>query len=130
MFFFQSSENETVDGCPGPLCFSGRRLVRALGCDECRVFLVTCTVSHPLLPEGNLQRLETFVRVGRRHPYFRIFRKKSLNEWNVIRVAFDDLAAGLRPASNDPVFSELWKRSGDEDAVVEAVISRWRNQGR
>ena len=47
-----------------------------------------------------------------------------------IRVAFDDLAEGLRPASNDPVFSELWRRSGDEDALVEQVIGRWRNQGR
>jgi len=47
-----------------------------------------------------------------------------------IRVAFDDLADGLRPASNDPVFSELWRREGDEDALVEHVIGRWRNQGR
>jgi DNA helicase HerA-like ATPase len=47
-----------------------------------------------------------------------------------IRVAFDDLEQGLRPASNDPVFSELWRRTGDEDALVEHVIGRWRNQGR
>ena len=47
-----------------------------------------------------------------------------------IRVAFDDLEEGLRPASNDPVFSDLWRRSGDEDALVEHVIGRWRNQGR
>jgi DNA helicase HerA-like ATPase len=47
-----------------------------------------------------------------------------------IRVAFDDLDEDLRPASNDPVFSELWRRSGDEDALVEHVIGRWRNQGR
>lgn len=47
-----------------------------------------------------------------------------------IRVAFDDLDEGLRPASNDPVFSELWRRTGDEDALVERVIGRWRNQGR
>lgn len=47
-----------------------------------------------------------------------------------IRVAFDDLEEGLRPASNDPVFSELWGRAGDEDALVEHVIGRWRNQGR
>jgi len=46
------------------------------------------------------------------------------------RVAFDDLEEGLRPASNDPVFSELWRQSGDEDALVEHVIGRWRNQGR
>jgi len=47
-----------------------------------------------------------------------------------IRVSFDDLAEGLRPASTDPIFSELWRRTGDEDAIVEHVISRWRNQGR
>jgi len=47
-----------------------------------------------------------------------------------IRVAFDDLDEGLRPASHDPVFSELWRRSGDEDDLVEHVIGRWRNQGR
>ena len=47
-----------------------------------------------------------------------------------IRVAFDDLEDGLRPASNDPIFSELWRRSGDEDALVEQIIGRWRNQGR
>lgn len=47
-----------------------------------------------------------------------------------IRVAFDDLAEGLRPASHDPVFSDLWRKTGDEDALVEHVIGRWRNQGR
>ena len=47
-----------------------------------------------------------------------------------IRVAFDDLEDGLRPASNDPIFSELWRRSGDEDALVEQIIGRWGNQGR
>lgn len=47
-----------------------------------------------------------------------------------IRVAFDELEQDLRPASNDPVFSELWRRTGDEDAMVEHVIGRWRNQGR
>lgn len=47
-----------------------------------------------------------------------------------IRVAFDDLAEPLRPASHDPAFSELWKTSGNEDALVEQVIGRWRNQGR
>ena len=47
-----------------------------------------------------------------------------------IRVAFDDLEPSLRPASNDPVFSELWARTGGEDELVEQVIGRWRNQGR
>jgi len=47
-----------------------------------------------------------------------------------IRVAFDDLEPQLRPASSDPIFSELWRRTGNEDALVEQVIGRWRNQGR
>jgi len=47
-----------------------------------------------------------------------------------IRVAFDDLDEALRPASHDPVFSELWRNTGNEDALVEQVIARWRNQGR
>ncbi len=47
-----------------------------------------------------------------------------------IRVAFDDLEESARPASNDPVFTDLWRREGNEDALVEHVIGRWRNQGR
>jgi DNA helicase HerA-like ATPase len=47
-----------------------------------------------------------------------------------IRVSFDDLEEELRPASTDPLFSELWRRTGNEDAIVGNVIERWRNQGR
>ena len=47
-----------------------------------------------------------------------------------IRVAFDDLARDRRPASSDPAFSELWRHSGDEDAMVNRVVKRWRAQGR
>ena len=46
-----------------------------------------------------------------------------------IRVAFDDLEAHRRPASADPVFSDLWRQCGGEEEVVERIISRWRNQG-
>jgi len=46
-----------------------------------------------------------------------------------IRVAFDDLEARRRPASADPVFSDLWKQSGGEDEAIERTINRWRNQG-
>jgi hypothetical protein len=47
-----------------------------------------------------------------------------------IRVALDDLEAEKRPASNDPLFSELWRQSGGEAQILERVIKRWRNQGR
>ncbi|WP_017672478.1 ATP-binding protein [Blastomonas sp. AAP53] len=46
-----------------------------------------------------------------------------------IRVAFDDLAEARRPASDDPLFSTLWKQRGGEAEMVARVISRWRNQG-
>ena len=47
-----------------------------------------------------------------------------------IRVALDDLDAEKRPASNDPIFSELWRKSGGEAQMLERIIKRWRNQGR
>ena len=47
-----------------------------------------------------------------------------------IRVALDDLAAEKRPASSDPLFSDLWRESGDEAGSLERVIRRWRAQGR
>jgi DNA helicase HerA-like ATPase len=47
-----------------------------------------------------------------------------------IRVAFDDLERDRRPASSDPLFSELWRQSGEEEAMVSRVVRRWRSQGR
>jgi uncharacterized protein len=47
-----------------------------------------------------------------------------------IRVAFDDLERDRCPASADPLFSELWKQSGDEEGMVTRVVKRWRAQGR
>ena len=47
-----------------------------------------------------------------------------------IRVAFDDLEASRRPASADPVFSDLWRQVGGEDEILERTINRWRSQGR
>jgi DNA helicase HerA-like ATPase len=47
-----------------------------------------------------------------------------------IRVAFDNLAAERRPASADPVFSDLWRQTGGEDEILERTINRWRSQGR
>src|SRR3954451_17940798 len=45
-----------------------------------------------------------------------------------IRVRFDDLEPEKRPASSDPLFSELWRQTGDEDAMVSRVVRRWRSQ--
>lgn len=47
-----------------------------------------------------------------------------------IRVTFDNLEETRRPASADPVFSDLWRASGGEDEILERTINRWRNQGR
>ncbi len=47
-----------------------------------------------------------------------------------IRVALDTLEEVKRPASEDPVFSELWKETGGEAEILTRVIQRWRSQGR
>jgi uncharacterized protein len=47
-----------------------------------------------------------------------------------IRVSFDDLERDRCPASSDPLFSDLWRHSGDEQAMVARVVKRWRAQGR
>jgi hypothetical protein len=47
-----------------------------------------------------------------------------------IRVTFDDLEEKRRPASADPVFTELWRGAGGEDEIIERTINRWRSQGK
>jgi DNA helicase HerA-like ATPase len=47
-----------------------------------------------------------------------------------IRVGFDPLEEAKRPASGDPLFSELWGEVGQEDAIIARTIKRWRAQGR
>jgi DNA helicase HerA-like ATPase len=47
-----------------------------------------------------------------------------------IRVAFDELERDRRPASSDPLFSDLWRQTGDEEMMVQRVVKRWRAQGR
>jgi DNA helicase HerA-like ATPase len=47
-----------------------------------------------------------------------------------IRVAFDDLEPNKRPASTDPLFSELWQQTGGEEDIIDRVIKRWRSQGK
>jgi len=47
-----------------------------------------------------------------------------------IRVSFDPLDEGRRPASGDPLFSALWRDVGGEDTIIQRTILRWRAQGR
>jgi uncharacterized protein len=47
-----------------------------------------------------------------------------------IRVALDNLEEVKRPASSDPLFSELWQHAGGEEDILERVIKRWRAQGK
>lgn len=47
-----------------------------------------------------------------------------------IRVRFDALEEARRPASGDPLFSELWQMTGGEEASIERIVKRWRAQGR
>jgi DNA helicase HerA-like ATPase len=47
-----------------------------------------------------------------------------------IRVSFDGLEESKRPASDDPLFSALWRETGGEDQIIGRTIRRWRSQGR
>ena len=47
-----------------------------------------------------------------------------------IRVSFDGLEENKRPASDDPLFSELWRETGGEAEIIGRTIKRWRSQGR
>ncbi|WP_260597286.1 ATP-binding protein [Sphingomonas endolithica] len=47
-----------------------------------------------------------------------------------IRVSFDGLEDNKRPASDDPLFSDLWRQTGGESEIIERTIKRWRSQGR
>lgn len=47
-----------------------------------------------------------------------------------IRVMLDNLEPEKRPASTDPMFSQLWRESGGEAEIVDRIVRRWRSQGR
>jgi DNA helicase HerA-like ATPase len=47
-----------------------------------------------------------------------------------IRVMLDTLEEEKRPASTDPLFSQLWRNTGGEAEIVNRVVRRWRSQGR
>ena len=47
-----------------------------------------------------------------------------------LRVSLDTLEPHKRPASEDPLFSDLWNKTGGEDEAIARTIQRWRSQGR
>ena len=47
-----------------------------------------------------------------------------------IRVAFDALDEAKRPASGDPLFSQLWRDTGGEEGIIQRTIQKWRAQGK
>ncbi|MBB3941802.1 hypothetical protein GGR91_000024 [Sphingorhabdus rigui] len=47
-----------------------------------------------------------------------------------IRVSLDHLESEKRPASEDPLFSQLWLETGGEAEILDRVVRRWRAQGR
>ncbi len=47
-----------------------------------------------------------------------------------IRVSLDTLEEEKRPASDDPIFSELWQHAGGEEDMMPRIVKRWRSQGR
>ena len=47
-----------------------------------------------------------------------------------IRVSLDHLESKKRPASEDPLFSQLWLETGGEPEILDRVVRRWRAQGR
>nr|WP_246352458.1 ATP-binding protein [Sphingomonas xinjiangensis] len=47
-----------------------------------------------------------------------------------VRLLFDGLEETKRPASEDPLFSQLWRETGGEDQMLERTIRRWRSQGK
>jgi uncharacterized protein len=47
-----------------------------------------------------------------------------------VRVSLDDLAQPLRPASHDPLFSDLWRDPLDDITALDRTIRRWRSQGK
>ncbi|BBC74210.1 ATPase [Altererythrobacter sp. B11] len=47
-----------------------------------------------------------------------------------MRVTFDNLEESKRPASEDPSFIELWRRSGGEEEAVQRTVQRWRAQSK
>jgi hypothetical protein len=47
-----------------------------------------------------------------------------------VRVSFDGLEEHRRPASGDPLFSQLWRDVGGEELIVQRTVQKWRQQGK
>lgn len=47
-----------------------------------------------------------------------------------VRLSFDGLEETKRPASGDPLFSQLWRDTGGEEGIIQRTIQRWRAQGK
>jgi DNA helicase HerA-like ATPase len=47
-----------------------------------------------------------------------------------VRIALDTLEPERRPASQDPVFSDLWRQPDGDAAMLERTIRRWRGQAK
>lgn len=45
-----------------------------------------------------------------------------------LRLMFDELAANLRPASDDPAVFQAWSSLEDSTALIDRTIQRWRGQ--
>ena len=45
-----------------------------------------------------------------------------------VRVLLDDLHEDLRPSSDDPKFSEVWRTDVEDPRYIEQAIKRWRSQ--
>jgi hypothetical protein len=47
-----------------------------------------------------------------------------------VRVSLDNLEEEKRPASSDPLFSQLWNQPASGPEMLDRVVKRWRSQGR
>lgn len=45
-----------------------------------------------------------------------------------VRVRIDEVPPAIRPASNDPEFSQLWNQRDEGNDVVEQAVKRWRGE--
>lgn len=45
-----------------------------------------------------------------------------------VRVRLDTLEADLKPASEDPIFSDLWNQRQDDNDLVVETVRRWRGE--
>ena len=66
----------------------------------------------------------------RARPQFGLNTSATVETLGTRLAAFDGLEEAKRPASGDPLFSELWCETGGEEQIIQRTIARWRAQGR